>query len=144
VRAGNYQNVGTVNWWACHEAPSSTIKPAAFPAAAGEPRQTAAAVVIHNPGGVCVLFQRRRGPRFNIATIREQAMRNRKAAEVNADVEARIAQIEQMTLDQIGVFQCRILTEITKGRIAPREASALDRALRKRLKAIEQQLREGG
>ena len=71
-------------------------------------------------------------------------MRNRRAAEVNADVEARIAQIEQMTLDQIGVFQCRILTEITKGRIAPREASALDRALRKRLKAIEQQLREGG
>ena len=71
-------------------------------------------------------------------------MRNRKAAEVNADVEARIAQIEQMTLDQIGVLQCRILTEITKGRIAPREASALDRALRKRLKAIEQQLREGG
>jgi hypothetical protein len=70
-------------------------------------------------------------------------MRNRKA-EVNADVEARIAQIEQMTLDQIGAFQCRILTEITNGRIAPREASALDRALRKRLKAIEQQLREGG
>jgi hypothetical protein len=70
-------------------------------------------------------------------------MRNRKA-EVNADVEARIAQIEQMTLNQIGAFQCRILTEITNGRIAPREASALDRALRKRLKAIEQQLREGG
>ena len=71
-------------------------------------------------------------------------MSNRKAAGVDADVEERIAQIEQMTLDQIGVFQCRILTEITKGRIAPREASALDRALRKRLKAIEQQLREGG
>ena len=71
-------------------------------------------------------------------------MRNRKAAEVNADLEARIAQIEQMTLDQIAAFQCRILTEITTGRIAPREASALDRALRKRLKAIEQQLREGG
>ena len=70
-------------------------------------------------------------------------MRNRKAAEVNADVEARIAQIEQMTLYQIAAFQCRILTEITTGRIAPREASALDRALRKRLKAIEQQLREG-
>jgi hypothetical protein len=71
-------------------------------------------------------------------------MRNRKAAEVNADVEARIAQIEQMTLDQIAAFQCRILTEITTGRIAPREASALDSALRKRLKAIEQDLREGG
>ena len=63
-------------------------------------------------------------------------MRNRRAAEVNA--EARIAQIEQMTLDQIAVFQCRILSEITTGRISPREASALDRALRNRLKAIEQ------
>jgi hypothetical protein len=71
-------------------------------------------------------------------------MRDRKAAEINADVEARIAQIEQMTLDQIAAFQCRILTEITTGRIAPREASALDSALRKRLKAIEQDLREGG
>ena len=44
---------------------------------------------------------------------REEGMRDRKAAEVNADVEARIAQIEQMTLDQIAVFQCRILTDIT-------------------------------
>ena len=47
-----------------------------------------------------------------------------------------------MTLDQIAVFQCRILTDITTGRILPREASAIDRALRHRLKAIEQQLRE--
>ena len=71
-------------------------------------------------------------------------MRNRRAAEVNADVEARIAQIEQMTLDQIAVFQCRILTDITTGRISPREASAIDRALRNRLKAIEQRLRRKG
>ena len=71
-------------------------------------------------------------------------MRNRRAAEVNADVEARIAQIEQMTLDQIAVFQCRILSDITTGRISPREASAIDRALRNRLKAIEKQLREAG
>ena len=69
--------------------------------------------------------------------LRGKGMRNRRAAEVNADVEARIAQIEQMTLDQIAVFQCRILSEITTGRISPREASALDRALRNRLKAIE-------
>jgi hypothetical protein len=69
--------------------------------------------------------------------LREKGMRNRRAAEVNADVKARIAQIEQMTLDQIAVFQCRILSEITTGRISPREASALDRALRNRLKAIE-------
>jgi hypothetical protein len=46
-----------------------------------------------------------------------------------------------MTLDQIAAFQLRILTEISAGRIAPREASAIDRALRKRLKAIEQELR---
>ena len=68
-------------------------------------------------------------------------MRNRKAAEVNADVEARITQIEQMTLEQIAVFQCGILTEITAGSIAAREASAIDRALRNRLKAIEQDLK---
>ena len=66
-----------------------------------------------------------------------------ESAEVNADVEARIAQIEQMTLDQIAVFQCRILTDITTGRISPREASAIDRALRKRLKAIERETARG-
>jgi hypothetical protein len=71
-------------------------------------------------------------------------MRNRKALGVDADVEERIAQIEQMTLDQIAAFQCRILNEITAGRIAPREASAIDRALRKRLKAIEQEMGERG
>jgi len=75
--------------------------------------------------------------RIKVMPRREEGMRNRKAAEANADVEARIAQIEQMTLDQIAVFQCRILTDITTG-------SAIDRALRKRLKAIEQELREGG
>jgi hypothetical protein len=70
-------------------------------------------------------------------------MRNRKAAGVDADVEARIAQIEQMTLDQIAAFQCRILTEITTGTIAPREASAIDGALRKRLIAIERETARG-
>jgi hypothetical protein len=75
---------------------------------------------------------------------REKGMRNRRAAEVNADVEARKAQIEQMTLDQIAVFQSRILTDITTGRISPREASAIDRALRNRLEAIERELREAG
>jgi hypothetical protein len=71
-------------------------------------------------------------------------MRSGKAAEANADVEARIAQIEQMTLDQMATFQGRMLADIATGRIAPREASALDRALRKRLQVIEQQMREGG
>ncbi len=68
-------------------------------------------------------------------------MRDGKGAEVAADVEARIAQIEQMTLDQIAAFQRRILTEITTGRIAAREVSAIDRALRRRLQAIKRELR---
>ena len=70
-------------------------------------------------------------------------MRSGKAAEAKADLEARIVQIEQMTLDQMATFQARILADIATGRVAPREASALDRALRKRLQVIEQQLREG-
>jgi hypothetical protein len=57
-------------------------------------------------------------------------MRSGKAAEAKADLEARIVQIGQMTLDQIATFQGRILADIATGRIAPREASALDRALR--------------
>ena len=68
-------------------------------------------------------------------------MLNGKAAGLDADVLERIAQIEQMTLDQIAAFQRRILTEISTRRIVPREASAIDNALRKRLKEIEQELR---
>ena len=84
------------------------------------------------------------GSGIKVMPPREKGMRNRRAAEENADVEARIAQIKQMTLDQIAVFQCRILNDITTGRISPREVSAIDRALRNRLKAIEKQLREAG
>jgi hypothetical protein len=51
-------------------------------------------------------------------------MRSGKAAEANADVEARIAQIEQMTLEQMATFQVRILADIATGRIAAREVSA--------------------
>jgi hypothetical protein len=68
-------------------------------------------------------------------------MPNSRAVGLGADVEERIAQIEQMTLEQIAVFQSRMLTDIATERISPREARAIDRALRKRLKAIEQQLR---
>jgi len=68
-------------------------------------------------------------------------MRNRKSEESNPDVEERVSQIEQMTLEQIAVFQSRILTDITTGRLVPREAGIIDRALRRRLKAIEQELR---
>ena len=68
-------------------------------------------------------------------------MRNGKAAGLDAHVLERLAQIEQMTLDQIAAFQRRIPTEISTRRIVPREASAIDNALRKRLKEIEQELR---
>ena len=68
-------------------------------------------------------------------------MRDGKAAGLDADVLERIAQIERMTLDQIAAFERRILTEISTRRIVPREASAIDNALRKRLKEIEQELR---
>jgi hypothetical protein len=71
---------------------------------------------------------------------REEGMRDGKA-EADADVEARIAEIGQMTLEQIVAFQGRIQADITKGKIAPREVSALNRALRKRLMVIEQELR---
>ena len=81
------------------------------------------------------------GIRIEIMPPREEGMRNKNGAEADADVEARIAQIEHMTLEQIAVFQTRMLTDIAMGRIAPREASTIDRALRKRLKAIEQELR---
>ena len=107
-----------------------------------------------SPGAETVIFpQPRRCTRFASSppgySIKfadspgEQVMRNREEAEANADIDARIAQIEQMTLNQIAAFQCRMLTDIATGRIAPREAGAIDRALRKRLKAIEQELREG-
>ena len=68
-------------------------------------------------------------------------MSNGKAAGLDAHVLERLAQIEQMTLDQIAALQRRIPTEISTRRIAPREASAIDNALRKRLKEIEQELR---
>jgi hypothetical protein len=61
-------------------------------------------------------------------------MRSGKAAEAKADLEARIVQIEQMTLDQIATFQG---ADIATGRIAPREASALDRALSNCARAAE-------
>jgi hypothetical protein len=88
------------------------------------------------------LFRCRRGPGSRSTKGERHAQQESGGSKCRC--EARIAQIEQMTLDQIAVFQCRILTDITTGRISPREASAIDRALRNRLKAIEQELREAG
>jgi hypothetical protein len=76
------------------------------------------------PGGAGVLFRCRRGSGSSCDPLGGHPMSNRKAEGVDADVEERITQIEQMTLDQIAAFQRRILTEIYTGRIAPRAASA--------------------
>ena len=97
-----------------------------------------------HPGGAGVCFGAGWVQDQDRDSLGEQRdMRSGKAVEANADVKARIAQIEQMTLEQMATFQVRILADIATGRIAPREASALDRALRKRLEVIEQELREG-
>jgi hypothetical protein len=71
-------------------------------------------------------------------------MSTKKAAGANADVEARIAQIEQMTLEDLVTFQCRMLTEFTTGKVTPRDARIIDRAVGKRLNAIENKLRQVG
>jgi len=110
-----------------------------LPAAGGDPRQDAEAIVINGPRCRRLVSA---PPGLRIATHQgSKPMRNGKAAGLDADVLERIAQIEQMTLDQIAAFQRRILTEISTRRIVPREASAIDNALRKRLKEIEQELR---
>ena len=79
--------------------------------------------LIDNLVGTGALFVAAGGSGIKVMPPREKGMRNRRAAEENADVEARIAQIEQMTLDQIAVFQCRILTDVAAGRISPREVA---------------------
>ena len=71
-------------------------------------------------------------------------MRTKKAADANADVEARIAQIERMTLEDLAAFQSRLMTEIVKGNITPRQAKTIDRSVGERLNAIENELRKVG
>jgi hypothetical protein len=68
-------------------------------------------------------------------------MSSRKVAPLSARTEARIAKIEQMTLEEITAFTSRMMTEIITEKVTPREARAIDRAVGKRLKAIEQELR---
>jgi hypothetical protein len=110
-----------------------------FPQLAATHARTLEAIVIN--GLQCRRFVSA-PPELRIATHQgSKPMRNGKAAGLDAHVLERLAQIEQMTLDQIAAFQRRIPTEISTRRIAPREASAIDNALRKRLKEIEQELR---
>ena len=68
-------------------------------------------------------------------------MRGKKAADANADVETRIGQIDQMTLEELAAFRAGVMTEIMKGNITSRKARTIDRAVGNRLKVIEQVLR---
>ncbi|HEY6732592.1 MAG TPA: hypothetical protein VI256_02160 [Roseiarcus sp.] len=68
-------------------------------------------------------------------------MSSRKVTPLSARTESRIAKIEQMTLEEITAFTSRMMTEIITEKVTPREARAIDRAVGKRLKAIEQALR---
>ena len=64
-------------------------------------------------------------------------MLSRKAVDTSAGVDAWIAQIEQMTLEELATFQSRI----GAGRVTPNQVRTIDRAIPERLKVIEQQLR---
>jgi hypothetical protein len=57
---------------------------------------------------------------------------------------ARIAKIEHMTFEEITVFTSKMMIEIITVKVTPREARAIDRAVGKRAKAIEQEPRRGG
>src|SRR5215468_9030886 len=54
---------------------------------------------------------------------REQRMLSRKAADTSAGVDAWIAQIEQMTLEELATFQSRI----GAGRVTPNQVRTIDR-----------------
>lgn len=64
-------------------------------------------------------------------------MRNKEAAEADANIAERIVQIEQMTLQEIAALTSRMATEIVTGKVTGREARQIDRAVGKRLMAIE-------
>jgi hypothetical protein len=68
-------------------------------------------------------------------------MRSNKVAPLSVGIEERLAKLEQMTLEEITAFTSRMMTEIATGKVTLREARAIDRAIGKRLRTIEQALR---
>ena len=71
-------------------------------------------------------------------------MRSKQAVDENTDVEAQIAQIEQMKLDEITAFTSKMMAARLSGKVTPKEARAIDRAVGKRLNVIEEELRKVG
>ena len=68
-------------------------------------------------------------------------MGNKKPASLSPKVERRIEEIEGMNLDEVQALTAHMMSEILKGDVTTREATAIDRAVGQRLKAIEQELR---
>jgi hypothetical protein len=113
----------------------------AQPAAASEPSPAASAVVFHNLGGAASCFGPAEDQYRTTRDTEEQRMRSEKVAPLSAVTDPRIAKIEQMTLEEITAFTSRMMTEIITGKVTPKEARAIDRAVGKRLKVIEQDLK---
>jgi hypothetical protein len=68
-------------------------------------------------------------------------MLSKKAVDAGAGVDAWIAQISLMSLEELATFQSKTLAEITAGKVTPKQAGAIDRSIGERLNVIEQHLR---
>jgi hypothetical protein len=68
-------------------------------------------------------------------------MLSKKAVDASSHVDAWIAQIAQMNLEELATFQSKTLTEIIGRKVMPKQTTTIDRAIRERLKIIEQHLR---
>jgi len=68
-------------------------------------------------------------------------MLSKKTVDASAGVGAWVAQIEQMTLEELSTFQSKTLTRFIAGKVTPKQARTIDRAIGERLEVIEQQLR---
>jgi hypothetical protein len=66
---------------------------------------------------------------------------SKKAVDASASVDTWIAQISQMSLEELATFQSKTLAEITAGKVTPKQARTIDRSIGERLNVIEQHLR---
>jgi hypothetical protein len=71
----------------------------------------------------------------------EASMPSKKAASFSPQVKRRLAQIEQMTLQELAAFQSSMMSAIIKGTMTPKDGNAIARAVGHRLKVVEQELR---
>jgi hypothetical protein len=113
----------------------------AQPAADRHACQKAEAPVINNSAALASCFGAAEDQDCTTGDTEERRMSSTKEAPISGHIEARIAKIQQMTLEEITAFTSTMMTEIITEKVTPREARAIDRAVRKRLQAIEQALR---